>query len=109
MLNSVNLLPLDKVKGKNTKKATKNRELYQLKKVDEERFTLSPFTMLTFTGNFNYYLEENGITLCYLVEESDVLLKDAFGIYIKTYDTDESGFLKLHQDKVMSKKHTKGI
>lgn len=109
MQKSVNLLPFDVVKGKGTSKITRNKEVYQLKLIDDENYTLSPFTMLTFSGYLNAYLAENCITLCYIVEEKDTLLKEAFSSYIKTYDVLENGNLKIHDITKDSQKSKKEI
>lgn len=104
MQKNVNLLPIDDIRGMDKKKLTKNKDMYELRNVDDDTYILSPFTMLYYNGNFNQYLADNRITLCYLIDESEEEIKEIFKRYIKTYDVNEDGLLELHKDVVITKK-----
>lgn len=107
MLNCVNLLPLDDVQGKEKQKLTKNRKIYQLKNIDEETYNLSIFDMLVFRGYFNNYLLENRITLCYVIQDTELELNELFVDSIKRYEVKEDGTLKLQPNMGITKMHKK--
>jgi hypothetical protein len=98
------LLPLDEIKAMDSKKLTKHKKIYQLQNVSDGLYRLSLLKMLFYNGNYNQYLMLNRIMLCYIVEENDVLLKEVFGSFIKTYTIGEDGLLKLHSGPSITKK-----
>jgi hypothetical protein len=110
MLESVNLLMLDNVVGRTQQKLTKNKEIYQLQNIDDDTYMLSPFKMIVYKGNFREYLKEKGISLCFKIDESDILINEEFNNLIETYLVKEMNESSFQNDIALTKKtHKKGF
>lgn len=106
-MENINLLFLADVIRMNGTNLVNGKELYQLKKTGEDTYNLSPFEMLVCKGKLNEYLEENNITLCYKIDESDKQIIGIFDGMIKNYEINDDGELVLYKPAVLKKNYAK--
>lgn len=97
MPKAVNLLPLSNVVDTCEARMLRDKEIYQLRNNGDDTYDIGPFSMLVYNGSLRNYLKENGIRLCYIVDDDEIELKQLFVGLIETYYIKENGEMTLHQ------------
>lgn len=103
-MNNIKILRLEVVSGFKTRKLFKTKEIFQLKKMDDETYKLYGVNGLVFRGHYKRYREESNLTLCYIINDNDVEINNIYGSQIESYNINEAGELKPKTISVLTKK-----